>query len=159
MIVAEIGANHNGSLARAFRLIDAAKDAGADAVKLQAYTADTLTLDCDGPGFTVTAGPWFAAVAAVDVDRARGQAADRARHAVDTGYGRGNELMPWQASDAHSQKKAAKTAKDKNMWAHVANSVLQRTGNDGLAVREANAVLRRALLGRERKKRKTLAGG
>ena len=58
MIVAEIGANHNGSLARAFRLIDAAKDAGADAVKLQAYTADTLTLDCDGPGFTVTAGPW-----------------------------------------------------------------------------------------------------
>ena len=67
--------------------------------------------------------------------------------------------MPWQASDAQSHNKAAKTAKDKNMWAHVANSVLQRTGNDGLAVREANAVLRRTLLGRERKKRKTLAGG
>jgi len=57
-IVAEIGANHGGELGRALRLIEAAKAAGADAVKLQAYTADTITLDCDGPGFRLTEGPW-----------------------------------------------------------------------------------------------------
>jgi pseudaminic acid synthase len=57
-IVAEVGANHGGELDRALRLIEAAKAAGADAVKLQAYTADTITLDCDGPGFRLTEGPW-----------------------------------------------------------------------------------------------------
>lgn len=58
MIVAELGANHNGSFERALKLIDAAKSTGADAVKLQAYTADMLTLDCDGPEFIVAGGPW-----------------------------------------------------------------------------------------------------
>ena len=43
-IVAEISANHNNSLSRAFKLIDEAKKAGADAVKLQTYTADTITI-------------------------------------------------------------------------------------------------------------------
>lgn len=57
-IIAEISANHLGSLARALRLIEVAKEAGADAVKLQSYTADRMTLDCDRPDFTIEGGPW-----------------------------------------------------------------------------------------------------
>jgi N-acetylneuraminate synthase len=58
LIVAELSGNHNGSLERAFRLVDAAADAGADAVKLQTYTADTITIDHDGPGFRLNDGLW-----------------------------------------------------------------------------------------------------
>ena len=58
LIVAELSGNHNASLERALRLIDAAADAGADAVKLQTYTADTITLDHDGPGFQLEEGLW-----------------------------------------------------------------------------------------------------
>lgn len=57
-IVAEMSGNHNGEIERALALIDAAKAAGADAVKLQTYTADTITIDHDGPGFTVHGGLW-----------------------------------------------------------------------------------------------------
>lgn len=57
-IIAEMSGNHNGDLARALDLVDAAKAAGADAVKLQTYTADTITLDHDGPGFTIEQGLW-----------------------------------------------------------------------------------------------------
>jgi N-acetylneuraminate synthase len=57
-IVAELSGNHNGDLGRAVALIDAAHAAGADAVKLQTYTADTLTIDCDGPHFRIGNGPW-----------------------------------------------------------------------------------------------------
>ncbi len=57
-IVAEIGANHGGDLQQALRLIEAAKKAGADAVKFQAYTPDTITLDSDRPEFTIKDGPW-----------------------------------------------------------------------------------------------------
>jgi N-acetylneuraminate synthase len=57
-IIAELSGNHNGDIARAFRLIDAAKAAGADAVKLQTYTADTITIDHDGPGFVIEGGLW-----------------------------------------------------------------------------------------------------
>lgn len=57
-IVAEMSGNHNGEIDRAIRLIDAAKDAGADAVKLQTYTADTITIDHDGPGFVLEGGLW-----------------------------------------------------------------------------------------------------
>lgn len=57
-IVAELSGNHNGDLGRALAIIDAAHAAGADAVKLQTYTADTLTLDFDGPHFRIERGPW-----------------------------------------------------------------------------------------------------
>jgi len=57
-IVAEMSGNHNGDIGRALALIDAAKAAGADAVKLQTYTADTITIDHDGPEFRVHGGLW-----------------------------------------------------------------------------------------------------
>ena len=57
-VIAELSGNHNKSLDRAMALIDAAADAGADAVKLQTYTADTITLDHDGPGFRLNDGLW-----------------------------------------------------------------------------------------------------
>ena len=46
-IIAELSANHNGSIERAFESIKAAKEAGADEVKIQTYTADTMTIPCD----------------------------------------------------------------------------------------------------------------
>lgn len=55
-IVAEMSANHNMDFDRAVAIIQAAKDAGADAVKIQTYTADTITLDCDNPCFQITQG-------------------------------------------------------------------------------------------------------
>jgi N-acetylneuraminate synthase len=57
-VIAELSGNHNGRLERALQLIDAAAEAGADAVKLQTYTADTITLDHRGPGFVIESGLW-----------------------------------------------------------------------------------------------------
>ena len=57
-IIAEMSANHAGSIENAKKIIHAAKEAGADCVKIQTYTADTLTIDCDKPYFQVGAGTW-----------------------------------------------------------------------------------------------------
>ncbi|MBM4184033.1 MAG: pseudaminic acid synthase [Gemmatimonadetes bacterium] len=58
-LIAEMSGNHNGDLDRALATIRAAAEAGADAVKLQTYTADTMTLDIDQPEFRVPgSGPW-----------------------------------------------------------------------------------------------------
>jgi len=56
-LVAELSANHNGSIECARRTIDAAIDAGADAIKLQSYTPDTMTIDSDLPDFVIAGGP------------------------------------------------------------------------------------------------------
>lgn len=57
-IIAELSANHNGKLGNAFKLIDEACKSGADAVKLQTYTADTITLNCDSSDFQIHGGLW-----------------------------------------------------------------------------------------------------
>lgn len=57
-IIAELSANHNGSKQTAIDSIIAAKKAGADAIKIQTYTADTLTLDCNAPDFVLGKGLW-----------------------------------------------------------------------------------------------------
>ncbi len=55
-IIAELSANHNGNMQNALDSIKAAKDIGANAIKLQTYTADTLTLDCDKDDFIIKGG-------------------------------------------------------------------------------------------------------
>lgn len=57
-IIAEMSANHNGRIERALQTIDMAKAMGADAVKMQSYTADTITIDCDNKDFQIEGGLW-----------------------------------------------------------------------------------------------------
>ncbi len=58
LVIAEISANHNGSIEKAKDLIQAAKDSGADGVKLQTYTPDTMTIDSQGDDFAISGGLW-----------------------------------------------------------------------------------------------------
>jgi pseudaminic acid synthase len=57
-VIAELSANHNGQFEAALRLIEEAKKAGADAVKLQTYTPETITLNCDREDFYIGEGLW-----------------------------------------------------------------------------------------------------
>ncbi|NJO53470.1 MAG: pseudaminic acid synthase [Bacteroidales bacterium] len=57
-VVAELSANHGRNLPNALAAIECAKECGADAIKLQTYTPDTMTLDLDGPDFQIVGGPW-----------------------------------------------------------------------------------------------------
>ena len=57
-VIAEMSANHAGDYGRALEIIHAAKEAGADCVKIQTYTADTITLNCRNKYFTLADGTW-----------------------------------------------------------------------------------------------------
>lgn len=57
-IIAEMSANHAGKIENAFRIIEEAAKAGADCVKIQTYTADTLTIDCDREEYRIKGGLW-----------------------------------------------------------------------------------------------------
>ena len=57
-VIAEMSANHNGNIETAFKIIEAAKQAGADAVKLQTYRPETITLNCDSEDFRIHGGLW-----------------------------------------------------------------------------------------------------
>lgn len=57
-IIAEMSANHNGNLENALKIIDAAKESGANAIKLQTYRPDTITLKCDYDDFQINDGLW-----------------------------------------------------------------------------------------------------
>lgn len=57
-VIAEMSANHNGSLETAKEIIHAIKETGADCVKVQTYTADTITMDCRNKYFLLNGGTW-----------------------------------------------------------------------------------------------------
>ncbi|PIB90834.1 pseudaminic acid synthase [Caulobacter sp. FWC2] len=57
-VICELSGNHNGSLDRCLQMVDAAADTGCDAIKIQTYTADTITLNVDRPEFRIHGGLW-----------------------------------------------------------------------------------------------------
>lgn len=57
-LIAEMSANHAGKIENAFQIIEEAKEAGADCVKIQTYTADTLTINCDSEAYRIKGGLW-----------------------------------------------------------------------------------------------------
>lgn len=57
-VICELSGNHNGSLERMLELVEAAAKTGCDAIKIQSYTPDTMTIDCDKEDFHIRSGPW-----------------------------------------------------------------------------------------------------
>ena len=57
-IIAEAGVNHGGNLKNAIKYVDIAKQAGADAIKIQTYTPDTMTINCEKEDFIIKGGIW-----------------------------------------------------------------------------------------------------
>lgn len=57
-IIAELSANHNGKIEKALQAIEVAAQCGVDAIKIQSYTADTMTIDCNQADFQITDGLW-----------------------------------------------------------------------------------------------------
>ena len=57
-VIAEMSANHAGKIENAYKIIEEAAKAGADCVKIQTYTADSLTLDCHDDVYTIKGGLW-----------------------------------------------------------------------------------------------------
>lgn len=57
-VIAEVSANHNGRIEQALEIITRAKECGADCVKIQTYTEDTMTIDCDKDDFMISGGLW-----------------------------------------------------------------------------------------------------
>lgn len=57
-IIAELSANHNGKIEKALEAIEVAAECGVDAIKIQSYTADTMTIDCDQADFQIKGGLW-----------------------------------------------------------------------------------------------------
>lgn len=57
-IIAELSANHNGDIERAYQIMERAVEAGADAIKIQTYTHETMTIDCDHEDFQIKGGLW-----------------------------------------------------------------------------------------------------
>ena len=57
-VIAEMSGNHAGSKDRAFEILHAAKEAGADCIKIQTYTPDTMTIDCNSDYFNISGGTW-----------------------------------------------------------------------------------------------------
>ena len=57
-IIAELSANHNGDIERAYKIMELAKEAGASAIKLQSYTHETITMECNKEEFMIRGGLW-----------------------------------------------------------------------------------------------------
>ena len=110
-VMAELSGNHNGDLDRAIETIRAAADAGADAVKIQTYTPDTMTLDLGTDEFVVPGdGPWGGADALRPVSRsphAMGLARSPVRYGAE---GRNPDLLDPVRRDCRQSSRGARSA-------------------------------------------------